>query len=211
LSLWTTDVGVTGPGVRVAESAMEPPSSIPNLVVPHGSAGEYCAGNCVGGEAAARTPGPGTQDSFTHDHRGVEQWQLVGLITQRSQVRILPPLPRTGTGHPDRSLFRVPETRPVSRARMNSKARCGPAAESPTFPVGALLGYLPVVGPDERGQWIHGRDRRDAMLCKNRSESCEETSSLSKQPGRCLWIVFRACTCCLACLSYSRRQFQYEA
>jgi hypothetical protein len=43
-------------GVRVAESAMAPPSSIPNLVVPHGSAGEYCAGNCVGGEAAARTP-----------------------------------------------------------------------------------------------------------------------------------------------------------
>ncbi len=25
--------------------------------------------------------------------RGVEQWQLVGLITQRSQVRVLPPLP----------------------------------------------------------------------------------------------------------------------
>ena len=26
-------------------------------------------------------------------YRGVEQWQLVGLITRRSQVRILPPLP----------------------------------------------------------------------------------------------------------------------
>ena len=25
--------------------------------------------------------------------RGVEQWQLVGLITRRSQVQILPPLP----------------------------------------------------------------------------------------------------------------------
>ena len=24
---------------------------------------------------------------------GVEQWQLVGLITRRSQVRVLPPLP----------------------------------------------------------------------------------------------------------------------
>ena len=34
---------------------MEPPSSIPNLVVPHGSAGEYCTGNRVGGEAAAHT------------------------------------------------------------------------------------------------------------------------------------------------------------
>jgi hypothetical protein len=41
--------------VCVAESAMAPPSSIPNLVVPHGSAGEYCTGNRVGGEAAAHT------------------------------------------------------------------------------------------------------------------------------------------------------------
>ena len=31
------------------------------------------------------------------NHRGVEQWQLVGLITQRSWVRIPPPLP----GNPD--------------------------------------------------------------------------------------------------------------
>ena len=43
-------------GVCVAESAMAPPSPIPNLVVPHGSAGEYCTGNRVGGEAAAHTP-----------------------------------------------------------------------------------------------------------------------------------------------------------
>ena len=42
-------------GVCVAESAMAPPSPIPNLVVPHGSAGEYCTGNRVGGEAAAHT------------------------------------------------------------------------------------------------------------------------------------------------------------
>jgi len=42
--------------VRVVASAMAPPSSIPNLVVPHGSAGEYCAGNRVGGEAVAHTP-----------------------------------------------------------------------------------------------------------------------------------------------------------
>jgi hypothetical protein len=27
-------------------------------------------------------------------YRGVEQWQLVWLITTRSQVRVLPPLPR---------------------------------------------------------------------------------------------------------------------
>jgi hypothetical protein len=45
-------------GVRVVASAMDPPRPIPNLVVPHGSAGEYCAGNCVGGEAAARRPQP---------------------------------------------------------------------------------------------------------------------------------------------------------
>ena len=35
---------------------MATPRSIPNRVVPHTSAGEYCAGNRVGGEAAARTP-----------------------------------------------------------------------------------------------------------------------------------------------------------
>ena len=28
-------------------------------------------------------------------HRGVEQWQLVGLITQRSEVRVLPPQPQS--------------------------------------------------------------------------------------------------------------------
>src|SRR5512136_1017543 len=27
-----------------------------------------------------------------YSRRGVEQWQLVGLITRRSQVRVLPPL-----------------------------------------------------------------------------------------------------------------------
>ena len=44
------------PGVRVAASGGEPPRPIPNRVVPPASAGEYCAGNRVGGEAAARTP-----------------------------------------------------------------------------------------------------------------------------------------------------------
>ncbi len=35
-----------------------------------------------------------TQPSASpHNCRGVEQWQLVGLITRRSQVRILSPLP----------------------------------------------------------------------------------------------------------------------
>ena len=83
-------------GVSVAASAVDPPGPIPNPVVTHGSAGEYCGGDSVGGEAVAGTP-QGSQHPITSTHRirrGVEQWQLVGLITQRSQVRILPPLPR---------------------------------------------------------------------------------------------------------------------
>jgi hypothetical protein len=43
-------------GVRVAESGVEPPRTIPNRVVPGASAGEYCVGDRVGGEAVARTP-----------------------------------------------------------------------------------------------------------------------------------------------------------
>ena len=80
----------------VAESAVAPPGSIPNPVVTHGSAGEYCRGDAVGGEAAAGTPHHPPRDTPHphHTRRGVEQWQLVGLITQRSEVRILPPLPR---------------------------------------------------------------------------------------------------------------------
>jgi hypothetical protein len=70
----------------VAESAEAPPGPIPNPVVTRCSAGEYYRGDPVGGEAAAGT-------SQRRWCRGVEQWQLVGLITQRSEVRILPPLP----------------------------------------------------------------------------------------------------------------------
>ncbi len=43
-------------GVPVAESALAPPGPIPNPVVTQGSAGEYCGGDSVGGEAAAGTP-----------------------------------------------------------------------------------------------------------------------------------------------------------
>ena len=39
--------------VSVAESGMDPPGPIPNPVVTHTSAGEYCGGDPVGGEAAA--------------------------------------------------------------------------------------------------------------------------------------------------------------
>ena len=40
----------------VAESALAPPGPIPNPVVTQRSAGEYCSGNAVGGEAAAGAP-----------------------------------------------------------------------------------------------------------------------------------------------------------
>lgn len=40
----------------VAESVLAPPGPIPNPVVTQYSAGEYCSGNAVGGEAAAGAP-----------------------------------------------------------------------------------------------------------------------------------------------------------
>ena len=40
----------------VAESVLAPPGPIPNPVVTQDSAGEYCSGNAVGGEAAAGAP-----------------------------------------------------------------------------------------------------------------------------------------------------------
>ena len=42
--------------MSVAESVLAPPGPIPNPVVTQGSAGEYCGGDPVGGEAAAGTP-----------------------------------------------------------------------------------------------------------------------------------------------------------
>ena len=46
------------------------------------------------GRRGRRGHPPGWPDPVAHTRRrGVEQWQLVGLITQRSQVRVLPPLP----------------------------------------------------------------------------------------------------------------------
>jgi hypothetical protein len=63
-----------------ARSAVDPPRTIPNRVVKHRSA------EGTGGLTAGR-------DGPCAHHRGVEQWQLVGLITRRSMVRIHPPLP----------------------------------------------------------------------------------------------------------------------
>ncbi len=87
----------------VAESVLAPPGPIPNPVVTQRSAGEYCGGDPTGGEAAAGPPHPRPrrpEDGHTvrttrepSTRRGVEQRQLVGLITQRSGVRIPPPLP----------------------------------------------------------------------------------------------------------------------
>jgi hypothetical protein len=74
--------------VSVAESVLAPPGPIPNPVVTQSSAGEYCGGDPVGGEAAADTT---LLLALPNPCRGVEQRQLVGLITQRSRVRIPPP------------------------------------------------------------------------------------------------------------------------
>jgi hypothetical protein len=56
-------VCVCGGGVSVAESELAPPGPIPNPVVTQFSAGEYCGGDPVGGEAAAGTP-----PLYTHQH-----------------------------------------------------------------------------------------------------------------------------------------------
>ena len=50
--------------MSVAESVLAPPGPIPNPVVTQGSAGEYCGGDPVGGEAAAGTAPPRIQDAL---------------------------------------------------------------------------------------------------------------------------------------------------
>ena len=42
---------------------------------------------------AGKPPTLSMPKGLSHQRRGVEQWQLVGLITRRSLVRIQPPLP----------------------------------------------------------------------------------------------------------------------
>jgi hypothetical protein len=63
-----------------AASGVDPPVPIPNTVVKRPSADD----------TGVR---PGTIGRCRSLRRGVEQWQLVGLITRRSPVRIRPPLP----------------------------------------------------------------------------------------------------------------------
>jgi hypothetical protein len=60
------DVG--GRGVPVAKSAVAPPGPIPNPVVTRRSAGEYCGGDPVGGEAAAGPPIPLKARAIRRDH-----------------------------------------------------------------------------------------------------------------------------------------------
>src|SRR5439155_23405304 len=67
-------------------SAAVPPVPIPNTVVKGRSADD------TGG--ATRRDNRSPPGSFSH--RGMEQWQLVGVITRRPLVRIQLPLPRGG-------------------------------------------------------------------------------------------------------------------
>ena len=87
-------VGVPG----VSERGGDPPGPIPNPVVPSASAGEVLGGQLPGkcGPRARHPPRHRSPSSLPSRPpcRGVEQRQLVGLITQRSGVRIPPPLPQ---------------------------------------------------------------------------------------------------------------------
>ena len=89
-------VGGGVPGV--SDRGGDPPGPIPNPVVPTASAGEVLGGQLPGKcGPCARHPAPhrpsSRPSSSLRSRRGVEQRQLVGLITQRSWVRIPPPLP----------------------------------------------------------------------------------------------------------------------
>ena len=71
----------------VAKGAVAPPVPIPNTVVQRPSADD--TGGGLAGTIGRRR---------LRLRRGVEQWQLVGLITRRSPVRIRPPLPTEARG-----------------------------------------------------------------------------------------------------------------
>jgi len=87
-----------GCGPPVVEGGADPPGPIPNPIVKRASAGGYCGSNATGDAATAGGPHPFLSDrlyllqSIVPRCRGVEQRQLVGLITRRSAVRIRPPL-----------------------------------------------------------------------------------------------------------------------
>ena len=158
--------GVGGP---VAGGAAVPPGPIPNPVVTQRSAGEYCGGDPTGGEAAAGTPHPRRRDDATsreprargasrHEprtRRGVEQRQLVGLITQRSGVRIPPPLPDVNAGTIRCRRCCIFQQTLVCRIRSNSRPRAWTSGESST-PSATLSNLLLIssirsVAPDAGG------------------------------------------------------------
>ena len=58
----------------VAESALAPPGPIPNPVVTQRSAGEYCGGDSMGGEAAADTPHPRSTEAEGGRRKNVAGW-----------------------------------------------------------------------------------------------------------------------------------------
>ena len=64
-----------GGAVSVAESVLAPPGPIPNPVVTQGSAGEYCGGDPVGGEAAAGTaPPPSARQPVPRGGAAAARW-----------------------------------------------------------------------------------------------------------------------------------------
>jgi hypothetical protein len=87
-----------------ARSAVDPRRPIPNRDVKHRSAegtggkpagrvGPRAITKCKMKKEECKTAAGGFAFCILHSRRGVEQWQLVGLITRRSVVRIHPPLP----------------------------------------------------------------------------------------------------------------------
>ena len=76
----------------VAESVLAPPGPIPNPVVTQRSAGEYCGGDPMGGEAAAGTPHP-PSEARRRDASG-----LVAPTAERQARRAAGPGPIPGAG-----------------------------------------------------------------------------------------------------------------
>ena len=101
--------------------------------------------------------------------RGVEQWQLVGFITQRSEVRILPPLPtKDTTPHPDHRLApRRRVRRGVACVRRGvCGVRPGTRLEQPQLPHRPCLPRL--LQPRRRAQ---AREESPLLLWGNKDSS----------------------------------------
>ncbi len=107
--------------------------------VPVGSLGSQGLGSLglgAGGDLHRRSLPPacgrGRRSVPWESDRGVEKWYLVGLITRRSQVRILPPLPPTPAQSPEPAFFvaaplvsyPAPRSSPIDW-RVPSARRCG--------------------------------------------------------------------------------------